>query len=169
MLYVVWAPIQLSMATKIIRHFVSPYPSRVPDYKAHANRIQPIGTYVLCEANVTHLVTSSAAQTSTDVMYALNSVKELGKSYNDSGKLKYLYLRGGVSAWERIEIFLSNGLVVTGMSDLEVSWWIMSALQLIQAKFRLSENTAGDSDCSSAFDRSNRVVEGIPILFNCCC
>ena len=32
MLYVVWAPIQLSMATTIIRHFVYPYPSQVPDY-----------------------------------------------------------------------------------------------------------------------------------------
>ena len=38
----------------------------------------------------------------------------------------------------------------------------LSALQLLQAKLHFSENTAGDSDCSSAFDRSNGVIEGIP-------
>ena len=44
-----------------------------------------------------------------------------------------------------------------------------SALKLIQAKFHLSENTVGGSDCSSAFDRSNGVIEGIPTFFSCCC
>ena len=88
------------------------------------NHIQPIGTYICCGAHVTYLVTFSAAQTSTGVKNSLKSVKELGTSYNDSGILKCFYLRGGVSACESIEIFLSNELVVMANSYLEVSWWI---------------------------------------------
>ena len=40
-------------------------------YRANTNRIQPIGTFVHCGAHFTHLVTPSAAQTSTDVKNAL--------------------------------------------------------------------------------------------------
>ena len=66
-------------------------------------------------------VTSSAIQNSTDVRNDLSSVKELGMSYNDSGKLKCLYLRRGVSECEIIEIFLTNERVIMGISYLEVS------------------------------------------------
>ena len=60
-------------------------------YQVNTNRIQPIGTLVRCEAHITHLVTSSSAtETSTDVKKPLNSVKELGTYYNDSGNLKCL-------------------------------------------------------------------------------
>ena len=90
-------------------------------YPANTNRIQPIGTLVRCGAQVTHLVTSSATETSTDVKKSLNSVKEVGTSYSDSGKLKCLYLRGVVSACERIEIFLSIELVAIDISYFEVS------------------------------------------------
>ena len=53
------------------------------------NHYAPI--YVRCGAHVTHLVTSRATQTSTDVGNALSSVKELDTSYTNSGKLKCLY------------------------------------------------------------------------------
>ena len=59
-------------------------------YQASTNRIQPIGKLVRCGAHITHLVTSSATETSTDVKKPLNSVKELGTYYNDSGNLKCL-------------------------------------------------------------------------------
>ena len=81
-------------------------------YQANTNRIQPIGTLVRYGARVTQFVTSSAAETSTDFVKSLNSAKKLGTSYNDSGKLKCLYLRGAVSACERIENFWSIELVV---------------------------------------------------------
>ena len=63
------------------------------------------------------MVNFKAAQISTLVKNALNSVRELGTSYNDSGKLECLYLQEGVSECERIEISLSNEMVVMGISS----------------------------------------------------
>ena len=90
-------------------------------YQANTNHIQPKGTYVRCGAHVTRLITSRATQTTTVVKRAMNSVKELGISYNNSGKLYCLYLQGGVSACERFETSLSHELGVMGNNCLEVS------------------------------------------------
>ena len=80
------------------------------EYQANIDRIRLLGTCFGCAAHVTHLATFRVAQASTVVKNGLSSAKDLGTSYNDSGKLKFL-----------------------------------------GAKFQLAENTAGVSDCSSAF------------------
>ena len=80
------------------------------EYQAIINRIQLLGTYVRCGAHVTYLVTFRAAQTSTVVRKALNSVKKkLGASYSDSDELKCSYLKRVVSECERIVIVQTHG------------------------------------------------------------
>ena len=61
-------------------------------YQANINRSRLLATYFDSRAHVTHLVTFRGAQSSTVVKNALNSAKDLGTSYNDSGELKCLYL-----------------------------------------------------------------------------
>ena len=88
------------------------------EYQANIDRSRLL-TY--CGAHVTHLVTFRAAQTSTVDKNALNSAKDLGTSYNDSGELKCLYLQGGISNCERIETSLSKEIVIMSISCLKVS------------------------------------------------
>ena len=61
-------------------------------------------------------------------------MKELGSYYKDSGKLKCLYLRGGVSECKRIEISLFNEMATIGISYLKNVLMnydeVLSALQL---------------------------------------
>ena len=80
-------------------------------YQAIIDQIHPLGTYFRCGAHVTHLVTSRAFQTSTVVRKAPSSVRKLGVSYSDSGRLKCLSLRSGVSKCERIETSLSKYMI----------------------------------------------------------
>ena len=89
--------------------------------QVNIDRIQPLGIYyehlyVHCGTYGTHTVNSKATRTSILVMDALNSVKELGTSYNDSSELNYLY-QLGVSECEAIGILLSNEMVVLGISS----------------------------------------------------
>ena len=91
------------------------------EYQANIEQSRLLGAYFRCGAHVTHLVTFRAPQTSTVVKNALNSLKELGTSYNDSGNLKCLYLQGGVSNCERIETSMSKEIVIKGKSCLKVS------------------------------------------------
>ena len=91
------------------------------EYQANIERSWLLGTNFRCGGHVTHLVTFRAPQTSTVVKNALNSLKKLGTSYNNSGNLKCLCLRGGVSKCERIETSLSEEIVIMGISCLEVS------------------------------------------------
>ena len=62
-------------------------------------------------------MSTKAAQSSTHVKDALNSVRELGMSYNDSGRLKCLYLKGGVSECEWVKVSSFNEMVVMGISS----------------------------------------------------
>ena len=54
---------------------------------------------------------STGFQTSTVVRKAQSSVRKLGVSYSDSGRLKCLSLRSGVSKCERIETSLSKYMI----------------------------------------------------------
>ena len=78
-------------------------------------------------------MSTKAAQSSTHVKDALNSVRELGMSYNDSGRLKCLYLKGGVSECEWVKVSSFNEMVVMGISYLKVSWLLMNFFEVLSA------------------------------------
>ena len=78
------------------------------------------------------MIIFKATQTSTLVNNILNSVRELGTSYNDSGKCKCLYLQGRNSECKRIDNSLPNEMVVMGIcsSGTRVEYRVFQALSI---------------------------------------
>jgi hypothetical protein len=60
--------------------------------QAEIKKVQPLAHYVHCGAHMTNLVISKAVAESIFIRDALNSVQELGKLCNSSGKFKNMYL-----------------------------------------------------------------------------